>query len=313
MLSRTASALYWLGRYTERADFTARLIEATVRLDALSSRPAGAEAWASALSVIEVDDAFAKTKKPIEQRYAAPFLLSSPDNPGSIWRCLDAARSNARTVRTALSRECWSAINAGWLQVNAVGVPKDGVSLLALLESVHASGLSFTGAIERMLRHPSSMFIRLGAAIERADNTARLLDVKYHILLPEGEVVGGLLDRDQWTTILQTVSAVNAYRFIYSGGLDMRNAIEFLVLRPELPRSLIACVEEVVNELQAIASVTHNFGQADSMAMTRLAILRRLKVDTVIGEGLHEYLEDFIAQNGELDQAIASQFSFFRS
>ncbi|MBU6206754.1 MAG: alpha-E domain-containing protein [Alphaproteobacteria bacterium] len=311
MLSRTAASLYWLGRYAERADFSARLIEATVRLDALSTRPAGSAAWASALNVIDAGEAFAALGKHVEQRHVAPFLLCSPDHPGSIWRCLEAARTNARAVRMALSRESWSAINNAWLRVSTGGVPKDGAGLLALLEGVHSSALSLTGAIERMLKHPSSMFMRLGGAIERVDNTARLLDVKYHILLPEEEVVGGVLDRDQWTTILQTVSAVNAYRFLYSGGLNARNVIEFLVLRPELPRSLIAGAQEALEQLQHIAEVTHNFSAADSLAMTRLAVLRRLKVDAIIGEGLHEYLEDFIEQNAALDQAISTQFRFF--
>ena len=161
-----------------------------------------------------------------------------------------------------------------------------------------------------MLKHPLTMFIQLGAAIERADNTARLLDVKYHILLPEGEAVGGAIDRDQWTTILQTVSAVNAYRLIYSEGLRAANVIEFLTLRTELPRSLISCAEEVDYLLQGIAGTTHHFAEADSLAKTRLVNLQRSSAKDIIHGGLHEYLEDFIAQNALLDGAISRQFRF---
>jgi len=309
MLSRTAAALYWMGRYVERADFTARLIEATVRLDALSSRPAGDAAWASALNVIEATEAFALLGQPQQRQHVEPFLLLSTDHPGSILRCLEAARSNARVVRTALSREAWSAINQAWLTISAHKTIPDNTSL-ALIARLQVDVLSFTGAIARMLFHPSLMFIHLGAAVERADNTARLLEVKYHILLPEGERVGGAIDRDQWTTILQTVSAVNAYRMLYREGLNVTNVIEFLTLRAEFPRSLVACVGEVERQLRNIAQVTDYFGQADSLAMTRHANFKRTSVGQIVGEGLHEYLEDFLAQNAMLDEAIGRQFRF---
>jgi len=310
MLSRTAASLYWIGRYVERADFTARLIAATVRLDALTSQPEGAAAWASALTVIDALDDYEAEGLPKNQRHAAPFLACSKTHPGSIFNCIETARGNARAVRTALSREAWGAINHAWLLFQAHTDDSDIPALLQLVEQVQADMLGFTGALDRMLQHPSSMFIHLGAAIERADNTARLIDVKYHILLPEGELIGGVIDRDQWTTILQTVSAVNAYRYLYSGGLNATDVIEFLTLRRELPRSLIACANEVVNQLQAIAQVTGHFDQADSLAMTRLANLRRLKVGQIIGEGLHEYVEDFIDQNATLAEAISRQFRF---
>ena len=115
MLSRTAASLYWLGRYIERADFTARLVEATVRLDVLSARPAGEAAWASALAVTETDKAFAATGKPIDQKTVARFLTLDTSHPGSIVRCLDMARGNAKAVRTALTREAWTTINRAWM------------------------------------------------------------------------------------------------------------------------------------------------------------------------------------------------------
>lgn len=310
MLARTASSLYWMGRYVERADFTARLIEATVRLDALSSRPAGTAAWASALAVIEATAAFEALGKPVTQRNVVLFLASSPDYPGSMVGSIGQARSNARAVRTALSREAWSAVNNAWLLFQTVSQTSAIPTLLRLVEQVQADTLAFTGALERMLHHPWSMFIRLGAAIERADNTARLIDVKYHILLPEGEQVGGAIDRDQWTTILHTVGAVNAYRFIYSGGLDAINVVEFLTLRRELPRALVSSAAEVVKQLQDISDVTGHFGAADSMARTRLANMQRSRISEIIGEGLHEYLEDFIIHNAMIDQAISRQFRF---
>ncbi len=310
MLSRTASSLYWLGRYVERAEFTARLVEATVRLDALSSRPAGEAAWASALSVIDADVAFAKTGEKLTPRNVARFLTLETQHRGSVVRCLDAARGNAKAVRTALTREAWSAINRSWLLFHGRASPGDTQATLNLVDQAQAETRGFEGAIGRMMRNPSSWFIRLGATVERADNTARLLDVKYHILLPEGEAVGGAVDRDQWTTILQTVSAVNAYRWLYREGLKPWFVTELLILRRELPRSLAASAEEVVLHLNALGKQTGFQGEADRLARLRHARLGDTKIAEVVDGGLHEYLEDFIEENAAVDQAIARQFRF---
>lgn len=310
MLSRTASSLYWLGRYVERADFIARLVEATVRLDALSARPAGEAAWASALSVTYTEEAYAAAHQTISQQPVAHFLTLDMSHPGSIVRCLEQARNNGRAVRTALTREAWTAINRLWLLFAKRVSPGGAASTLALVEGVMAEARGFEGAIHRMMGNEATMLIQLGAAIERADNTARLLDVKYHLLLPEGEKVGGLVDRDQWTTILQTVSAVTAYRWLYSDGLRPSNVIDLLITRAELPRSLAGCVEEVVEQLNALAKRTGLQGEADRMARARIARMQKTRAHEVIVRGLHEYLQAFIRENALLDAAIARQFRF---
>ncbi len=310
MLSRTAASLYWLGRYVERADFVARLIEATVRLDALSPTPAGEVAWESALRVTYTDKLYADSGAPIDQANVARFLTIDPDNAGSLVRCLDMARNNARAVRTALTREAWTAINRAWLLFNSRLRPGNTMATLNLVEAVKAETRGFEGAVLRMMRNEAVWLIRLGAAIERADNTARLVDVKYHLLLPEGEPVGGLVDRDQWTTILQTVSAVTAYRWLYAEGLKPNLVIDLLLTRPELPRSLAACVEETVEVLSLLGKRTGLQGEADRMARNRMARMSRTRTHEVILRGLHEYLDDFIAENAALDAAIARQFRF---
>lgn len=310
MLSRTASSLYWLGRYVERADFIARLVEATVRLDALSARPAGEAAWASALSVTYTEEAYAAAHQTISQQPVAHFLTLDMSHPGSIVRCLEQARNNARAVRTSLTREAWTAINRLWLLFAKRVSPGGTTTTLSLIEGVMAEARGFEGAIHRMMGNEATMLIQLGAAIERADNTARLLDVKYHLLLPEGEKVGGLVDRDQWTTILQTVSAVTAYRWLYSDGLRPANVIDLLITRAELPRSLAGCVEEVVEQLNALAKRTGLQGEADRMARARIARMQKTRAHEVIVRGLHEYLQAFIRENALLDAAIARQFRF---
>jgi uncharacterized alpha-E superfamily protein len=310
MLSRTAASLYWLGRYVERADFIARLVEATVRLDALSSRPAGEAAWQSALAVTETSEAFAATGTALGSHAVARFLTLDRDNLGSIHHSLDRARNNARAVRTALSREAWSAINRAWLIFDARGTPGGTMATLNLVEAVKTETRGFEGAIHRMLRNQATWFIRLGQAIERADNTARLIDVKYHLLLPEGEKVGGLIDRDQWTTILHTVSAVTAYRWLYDDGLQPRNVIDLLMARAELPRSLAASVEETVDILNLLARRGGTHGEADRMARMRQSRVQKTRTSEVISSGLHQHLRAFIAENDQLHAAIGRQFRF---
>lgn len=310
MLSRTAASLYWLGRYIERAEFVARLVEATVRLDALSARPAGEAAWASALTVSETEEAFAGTAQPMTRQNVVLFLTLDTSHPGSIVRCLEMARMNARAVRTALTRDAWTTINRAYLLFGNRSRPGGTAATLSLVEAVKNESLVFEGALHRMLRNDANAFVRLGQLIERADNTARLIDVKYHLLLPEGERVGGVVDRDQWTTILQTVSAVTAYRWLYSEGLSPANVIDLLLCRAELPRSLAGCAEETVEILSLLARRTGLQGAADRMARMRHTRMQKLKSRDVIKTGLHQYLHAFNAENAAISQAIATQFRF---
>jgi uncharacterized alpha-E superfamily protein len=310
MLSRTAASLYWLGRYVERADFIARLVEATVRLDVLSTRPAGEAAWQSALAVTDTMAPFEASGAKLTREQVARFLISDSSHPGSILRCLAAARDNARAVRTALSREAWSAINGAWLIFDKRMSRLDPTATLAVVDAVKAETRGFEGAIHRMLRNQTTLFIRLGQAVERADDTARLLDVKYHILLPAGEAIGGTVDRDQWTTILQTVSAVTAYRWLYNDGLQPANVIDLLLSRAELPRSIAAATDEAVATLNALAKWSGTQGEADRMARSRHARVAKTGTGAVIASGLHQHLRAVIEENAQLNDAIARQFKF---
>jgi uncharacterized alpha-E superfamily protein len=310
MLSRTAASLYWMGRYVERAEFTARLIEATLRLDALSPRPAGKAAWESALLVVAAGCAFAGTERAADPQAVSGYLTLSTDNPSSIRACLDAARNNAKSVRTALTRDVWEAINRAWLALRGLNTTGSSEETLALTAMIRAEARGFEGALQRMLRNEAYHFVSMGAAIERADNTARLIDVKYHLLLPEGEKVGGVIDRDQWTTLLHTVSANTAYRWLYRDGLKPWLVADMLILKPEVPRSLAGATHEIVSHLAEIGRLLGRQGEADRMARRRQTTLSRTSIDSIFGQGLHEYLEAFIIENSELDRAIAAQFRF---
>jgi uncharacterized alpha-E superfamily protein len=306
MLSRTASSLYWIGRYMERAEFTTRLVEATIRLAALGGHDHVERAWASALSVVGAPPL--DTGK--EGYGARRFLALSADNPSSIRTCITAARDNARAARTALTREGWEAINRVWLMIQARTSPGSVQATLNLAEELKAELRGFEGALARMLRNEGYWFMRLGSMIERGDATARLLDVKYYLLLPQGQEVGGALDRDQWTTILQIVSAKTAYRHLYREALRPWLVADMLIFRRELPRSLAWAAEETVGLLGEFGARSGRQGPADRLARQRLSKLQELNVDTVFRRGLHEWLHAYVRENNAIGAAIAGQFRF---
>lgn len=313
MLSRTASNLYWMGRYLERADFTARLIEATQRLAAFPSSYGGStNAWESALAASWQTHAFAETGLAITEINVSEFLTLSTGNGSSIRSCLDTARANARTVRTALTEEAWEAINTVWLEVSRLGphlANREETS--HLLELVKQAVSAFEGAAQRtLLRSDAFWFINLGTAIERADNSARLLDVKYHLLLPRGESVGGSLDYFQWTTILRTVSALTAYRWVYRDSVKPWLVADLLILNHQIPRSLASCYEDIRRNLDLLAVQTGKRGPAHRLAAAGHTRLTSTNIDTVFSDGLHEFLTHFIVENNRLGEAIAKQYLF---
>jgi uncharacterized alpha-E superfamily protein len=310
MLSRTASHLYWIGRYMERAEFACRLVEATIRLSALGHQDESDQAWRSALNVVGAKGVFGEGGEPLTPSAATRFLTLDEENGSSIRTCLTAARDNARAARTALTLEVWQAINRAWLIIRDRARPGGAQSTLNLVEDVKAETRGFEGALGRMLRTEAVWFMRLGSSIERGDNTARLLDVKYYLLLPPGEEVGGTLDRDQWSTILQIVSARTAYRHLYQGPLQPWLVGDLLILRREMPRSLTAAAEETVDRLAAFAARSGRQGAADRLARQRLARIQDLEIETIIQSGLHEWLQAYIAENAAIDRAIAEQFRF---
>ena len=312
MLSRTAANLYWIGRYMERAEFTSRLLEATLRLSSLSyGADAASAAWESALAVVGRGPAPGEVAASGATAFnVCRTLALDLDNSSSIRSTLARARDNARSARNALSSEVWEAINRAWLDIGDRTSPGGIQNTLALIDTLKANSRGFEGALARMLRHEGFWFMRLGSAIERGDNTARLLDVKYYLLLPKEQKVGGVLDRDQWTAILHTVSARNAYRLFYRDTLKPWLVADLLVFRSELPRSIAGCSEEVVDLLAEIGGRTGRQGEADRLARLRNSQLGETNIDQVFRSGLHEFLKDYVAENAELDAAISQQFRF---
>lgn len=243
MLSRTADNLFWLARYTERADFVARILDATTRLASLPQSYAGASnEWESALASAGDPELFRSLYGRPDEGTVRDFLAFSPSNPSSIRSCIEVARENARSVRTALTVEMWDAVNGAWLELKNFDNGMSREEFARFLDWVKRAVLAFDGSAYRtMLRNDGFWFTRLGNAMERADNTARILDVKYNLLLPESEGIGGSLDYFQWTTILREVSALTAYHWVYRQSVKPWLVADLLILNRQMPRSLANC------------------------------------------------------------------------
>ncbi len=311
MLSRTADNLYWLARYVERAEYLARILDTTYRLTALPLTYVGvSNEWESAVATAGCAAAFFATYSEANEETVTEFLAFSTSNPSSIRSCFETARVNARAVRTALTIEMWDTINGAWLELKKWGNgPRSREEFARFLRWVQESSLRFDGSAYRtMLRNDAYWFSRLGVHIERADNTARILDVKYHLLLPADEKVGGPLDYFQWAAILRSVSALTAYHWVYRENVKPWLVADLLMLRDEMPRSLASCYENLVQNLDRIANAYGRQGNAQRQARAVRARLQNSRIEEIFQTGLHEYIDDFVEDNNRLGTAIAQQY-----
>src|SRR6201986_3262976 len=269
MLSRTAHNLYWLARYVERAEYLARILDTTLRLTTLPLAYIGeSNEWESAVATAGCAAAFFAAHDEANEETVTEFLAFSTSNPSSIRNCFENARLNARAVRTALTIEMWDAINSAWLELKKWGNgPPSREEFARFLRWVMGTSLSFDGSAHPpRLRNDAYWFSRVGVYIERADNTARILDVKYHLLLPAQEKVGGPLDYYQWSSILRSVSALTSYHWVYRESLKPWLVADLLILREEMPRSLASCYEAIVRNLDSIAGAYGRQGPAQRHA-----------------------------------------------
>ena len=304
MLSRAADALFWLARYMERMDNVARLMEAA---QSMSGMTEGVEEWVSALVATGCDEGYAAKHGAVTREKATHYLAADLGNPSSILSCLDSARMNARAMRTALTSDMWDAVNSAWLDARRLSGPSFTPERIGeTIDWVKAVGTRFYGAYAgTMLRNEVYWFTRLGTFIERADNTARILDVKYHLLLPRDEGVGGAQDYYQWTSILRAVSAVRAYQWVYRTEVKPWNIAELLILRPEMPRSLRACYDDIDQTLAHLAARhAGRRGECHRLAGEIAAQLRYGRVEDIFRTGLHEYLTEMIERTARLGDEV---------
>src|SRR5579872_613096 len=312
MLSRAAENLFWLARYVERAEYLARTIEATLRVTALPNASIGkTNEWESTLLTAGVEQGFYAVHGEANEHNVVDYLSFNAANPSSIKNCIEAARRNSRAVRTALTGAMWDIINSAWIELQQIwskGI-KSREELTRFLRFVQETSLRFDGSAHRaMLRDDAYWFSRLGVYLERADNTARILDVKYHVLLPEDEHVGGPLDYCQWTSILRSASALTAYHSLYRETLKPWLVAEHLILNDSLPHSLASCYGSLARHLDQIGAAYGRQGAAQRHARGIRNRLEHSNMDDILQHGVHEFIQEFIADNASLGEIIAKQY-----
>jgi len=313
MLSRTADHLFWMARYMERAENTARMLDVNYQTALLPQSEAVAElGWRGLLSISELSVDFQRRYGEIDAEKVMAFMVSDPENPSSIVSCLRAARENARAVRGTLTTEVWETTNQTWLEFNRLlddgTLPNDPAEVFEWVK--FRSHLSRGVAVGTMLQDEAFHFVRIGSFLERADNTARMLDVKFHDV--DSDFYGQADDRDNeyefyhWSAILRSVSGFEVYRKVYRNVIQPEKVAELLILRSDMPRSLAHCMSRIVSNLRYVANA--NSGETLRCAGRLECSLRFGRIDEILATGLHAFLTQFLAQVGDLGVGISRDF-----
>jgi uncharacterized alpha-E superfamily protein len=303
MLSRTAENLFWLARYMERAETTARLLEVGARIAMIPSVAGYRNEWDSLLLAAGVADGYYARHGEARQKDIEHYLFHDPDNPSSVASCIGRARENGRIVRTALTTQMWDTLNTAFAELR--GLARQKAELSRLIDWTMRQAALMRGAIDAtLLRNDGWDFLNLGYALERADNTARLMDVKYFVLLPRVEFVGSGLDNYQWTTLLRALGAHRAFHWAYGGEVTAAKIAHFLILNPQSPRSLLTCVQGANLHLDRLARGYGRTTEAQMRARGVLAGLLDARTEEIFDEGLHEFLTRFIRDVGRVGASV---------
>lgn len=298
-------------RFLERAENTARLIEAGFRIALTRSTDPESE-WKSIIVTSAAEAAYGAKHDVFDSSRVTDFLLRDPDNPSSVLSVIKAARDNARMVRTALTTEVWAAVNETWMLLEDVlKNPVPETDLPQVLATVRQQSALVRGALHgTMLRNDIYDFCCLGTFIERADNTARIIDVKYYALLPAPSFVGSRLDNVQWETLLRSVSAHRSFRWAGDGGYNSTNIASFLILDRRMPRSLAFCIKYIEN---ALLRLTDDYGErltSYTFAENLKARLSDRDITSIFDEGLHDFLSAILGDINNLSLQIEQDYRF---
>lgn len=310
MLGRHGDNLFWMARYLERSENLARRIQATLHY-ALSREDEGEEEWTALIMNHGLGPLF-------EEKYDDPttidiinFLLRDRDNFDSVASLMSKARNNGRSVRTSLTREVWLSLNESWMKCESdLKRPVNIRDLPVILEDIIKGSSLFRGALYgTMLHNDIFNFLRLGTFIERADNTIRTIDNKYHRLLPTAKVIGGSNDQGQWEVMLRSLAAWRSFNWLKKGRLDPLGVANFLIFDERMPRSIKFCYKEVKSNLEDLSnSYKKDYG---SLALAN-EIFIGLNDDSLQNTqeiDLKVFLTEHIEKNNQLSQAIASDFN----
>ncbi|MEM9937677.1 MAG: alpha-E domain-containing protein [Pseudomonadota bacterium] len=311
MLGRTASGLFWMMRYLERLENTARLVDAGFRMSLTRARTTRSE-WESVLTTAGTRDAYLQRHDRFKTDPVVAFMVGDKTNPSSLYCSIGAARENARMTRTALTRDAWEAINDAWLDLKAAFKAEAyRTDLPGLLSRIRRHTALVRGTINgTMLRNDIFRFVKLGMLIERADNTARILDTKYYVLLPSSASVGSSLDQVQWEMILRSASADRSFHWLHGGDISPTAIVDFLVHDVRLPRSIAYCYDEIIESLAGLETEYGDRKPCHDLAARHEVHITNSTSDLIIGSGLHEFLIDFISRNAQLSSTIEADYRF---
>ena len=312
MLGRTAAGLFWMARYLERAENTTRLAEAGFRM-ALTRAESDTEEWRSVVTTAGCNAAYMEKYETFQSDRVMDFVLRDKDNPNSVLNALHSARENARMTRTALTREVWEALNDTWMSVrDALRRPIAERNLPEVLSLVRAQAAQVRGAVTgTMLRNDIYDFMQIGTLIERADNTARILDTKYYVLLPSSASIGSSLDNVQWEMILRSASADRSFYWLNGGNASPLAIADFLIFDARLPRSLAFCYDMITDYMKRLELEYGGGAGSHELAIRQENLLSSLTIARVFENGLHEFLTGFMAQNGALSAQLEADYRFY--
>jgi uncharacterized alpha-E superfamily protein len=311
MLSRVADSCYWLSRYIERAEMNARLLDVNMQLllDFQLQSPAAIESqWMPILATLEDQDLHAKLCGTITPESVMEFVTFERRNPHSIFSCIAGARENARTVREQISSEMWEQLNSTYLYLCDGGARADHAEspigfYRRLVDRFHA----FQGTTDATMTHGEGWdFLQAGKFLERADSTSRVLDVKYHILLPSGEQVGGTVDSIQWMAVLRSCSAMEAFLKVHAGQVAAWRVAEFLILHDDFPRSIHFCTDQMDRALHRISGCdrSHYSNEAERLSGQLRSSLDYANIDSIFQTGLHQFLDSIQVRLASVGEAL---------
>lgn len=307
MLSRTAENLYWLARYMERADTSARALEVGARIALMPSAGHGyRNEWDALLQASGTAESFRRKYGDAVQRNLESHFFFDPENSSSVAHCITRARENGRIVRTALTAQVWDALNSAFQELRKLErAPRSELSLFQMTEWTLNQAALVRGAIDAtLLRNDGYQFLNIGYHLERADNTARLLDVKYYVLLPKAEFVGSGLDHYQWSTLLRAMSVHRAFHWAYGGEVTAPKIADFLILNSQCPRALVTCAEGLHQNLTRLAKFYRRDSAAQDASSALLHRLQQTSVEEIFDEGMHEFLTRFIDEVARIGRIV---------
>lgn len=312
MLGRTAGSVFWMYRYLERAENTARLLEAGFRMVLTRSADEASAEWRSVIDTLSLQTAYENAGGEYSGIEVCNFVLRDKHNSMNVLTMIDLARQNARESRASITADVWEAVNETWMTLcDLLKRPVRESNIGQVLAEIRrASSLARGATYGSMLRNEIYSFARAGTFIERADNTARILDVKYYLLLPSISFVGSSLDTGQWDMVLRSLSAERAYRWLNAGRMDSRSIAEFLILDARFPRSLAFCYSQLQDNLAALAREHGGEERSHELLRSASLTLSTKCIEEIFDEGLHQFLLDFIDRNQRLSQTISEDYRF---